>query len=42
MNYDQLRVAVKSAWQAILSEEFADLVRSMRDRCQAVIGHIPY
>jgi hypothetical protein len=46
MNYDQLRVAVKSAWEAISSEELADLVRSMRDRCQAVIdakgGHIPY
>ncbi len=46
MSYDQLRVAVKAAWEAIPDEEMADLVREMGERCQAVIdaqgGHIPY
>lgn len=46
MNYDQLRIAVKEAWEAVAIEELTDLVRSMKDRCQAVIdargGHIPY
>jgi transposase len=46
LSYDQLRVAVKGVWEAISSEELADLVGKMRDHYQAVIdaegGHIPY
>lgn len=46
ISYNQLRVAVKEAWEHIPTEELADLVRGMRDRCEAVIlaegGHIPY
>jgi hypothetical protein len=46
MSYDQLRVAVKEAWEIIAEEELAELIGTMHDRCQAVIdakgGHIPY
>jgi hypothetical protein len=46
LTYDQLRDAVKAAWEAISEEELAELVRDLPSRCQAVIdaegGHIPY
>jgi transposase len=46
MSYDQLREAVKAAWEWFPKEELQELVQSIRDRCQAVIdaegGHIPY
>ena len=44
-NYDRLRQGAKEAWDAITAEELLQLVRSMKDRCQAVIDvdgrHIP-
>jgi transposase len=36
-SYDRLRQAVKEVWDAITAEELQQLIRSMRDRCQAVI-----
>ena len=46
LTYDQLRDAVKAAWEAISEEGLAELVRDMPSRCQAVIdaegGYIPY
>jgi len=36
-NYDRLREAVLAAWRAIPQDWLDDLVKSMRDRCQAVI-----
>jgi hypothetical protein len=37
MSYDALRVAVKVAWEVIGAIELADLIKTMRERCQAVI-----
>ena len=37
LSYDQLRVAVKAAWEAIPPELFEELIGKMGDRCQAVI-----
>jgi DDE superfamily endonuclease/Helix-turn-helix domain len=37
MSYDQLRAAVKEAWEAIPEDFLRDLVYSMHDRCLAVI-----
>lgn len=46
LSYDQLRKAVREAWDSIPPEELGDLINSMKDRCQAVIDangmHIPY
>jgi hypothetical protein len=37
MSYDELRQAVKEAWDAISEERLISLLREIRDRCQAVI-----
>ena len=37
MGYDQLRAAVKDAWDKVGQFEFEDLINSMPDRCEAVI-----
>jgi len=37
MSYDRLRAAVKDAWDKVGRHEFEDLIRSMRERFQAVI-----
>lgn len=37
MNYNQLRDAVKEVWEKVGQFEFEDLIKSMKDRCQAVI-----
>ena len=37
MGYDQLRSAVKEAWDKVGAFEFKALVESMPERCQAVI-----
>jgi hypothetical protein len=46
LSYDQLREAVKAAWEAIPIEELEELVETMHDRCEAVIKaegrHTPY
>jgi hypothetical protein len=36
-SYKRLRVAVQQAWESIAHERIKELVRSMRERCQAVI-----
>ena len=36
-SYKKLRVAVQEAWESITHERIRELVRSMKDRCQAVI-----
>jgi transposase len=36
-NYNRLRAAVIEAWETITDEEIRDIIRQMRDRCQAVI-----
>jgi transposase len=36
-NYKRLRAAVMKAWETITDEEIRDIIRQMRDRCQAVI-----
>ena len=33
MSYDQLRAAVKDAWEKVGSFEFEALINSMRERC---------
>jgi len=38
MSYDQLRVAVKEAWEKVPEDWLLDLVQSMLDRIQAVIA----
>ena len=35
--YDQLRQAVKEAWDSITAEQLRELIDSMPKRCQAVI-----
>jgi hypothetical protein len=46
LSYDQLRSAVKEAWDSIEDSKFQELLNSMPARCQAVIDangmHIPY
>jgi len=37
MGYDQLRSAVKEAWEKVGEDEFKALIESMPARCQAVI-----
>jgi transposase len=37
MIYDALRAAVKDAWEKVGQHEFEELIKSMPDRCQAVI-----
>ena len=37
MSYNQLRTAVKDAWEKVGSFEFEALINSMPERCQAVI-----
>ncbi len=37
MKYDQLRAAVKEAWEKVGEFEFKELIEGMHDRCQAVI-----
>jgi transposase len=36
-SYPKLRAAIIEAWNSITDEEVRDLIRSMHDRCQAVI-----
>ncbi|KAE9380210.1 hypothetical protein N431DRAFT_310136, partial [Stipitochalara longipes BDJ] len=36
-SYKKLRAAVQEAWDSITHERIRELVRSMKDRCQAVI-----
>jgi hypothetical protein len=38
MSYDQLRKAVSEAWEAVPDSFLLKLLRSMRERCQAVIN----
>ena len=35
--YDQLRQAIKKAWDSITAEQLSKLIESMRQRCQDVI-----
>lgn len=46
MREDELRNAVKAAWEAVPIEELEELVGTMTARCEAVIKaegrHIPY
>ena len=35
--YPKLKAAVKEAWEALAHEDILDLIRSMPQRCQAVI-----
>lgn len=37
MTYDQLRTAVKEIWDAIPDDRVRELIRTMRQRCEAVI-----
>jgi hypothetical protein len=37
MSYNNLRAAVKDAWEKVGRFEFKELINSMQDRCQAVI-----
>jgi transposase len=37
MTYDQLRAAVKAVWDAIPDDDVRALIRTMRQRCEAVI-----
>lgn len=37
MSYDRLRAAVKEAWERVGRFELEELIKSMKDRCQAVI-----
>ena len=36
-SYPKLRAAIIEAWNLITDEEVRDLIRTMHDRCQAVI-----
>ena len=38
LSYDQLREAVREAWDTITSDELEDLITGMRKRCKAVIA----
>jgi hypothetical protein len=38
MSYDQLRIAVKEAWEKVPEDWLLELVQSMPDRVQAVIA----
>jgi transposase len=38
MTYDELRAAVKAIWDAIPDDDVRDLIRTMRQRCEAVIA----
>jgi transposase len=38
MGYDQLRLAVQDAWNKVGQFEFEELIKSMPDRCRAVIA----
>ena len=38
LSYDQLRVAVKEAWEAISVDQLNSLIDSMRKCCEAVIA----
>jgi hypothetical protein len=38
MSYDELRKAVKDAWEAVSEDFLMSLLRSMRERCAAVIA----
>jgi hypothetical protein len=37
ISYDQLRAAVKDAWEKVGQHEFEVLINSMPERCQAII-----
>ena len=37
MSYDRLREAVKDAWEKVGRFELEELIKSMPERCQAVI-----
>jgi len=37
LNYSNLRIAVKDAWEKVGEDEFKALIESMPARCQAVI-----
>jgi hypothetical protein len=37
MGYNQLRDAVRAAWEKVGQHEFEELINSMQARCQAVI-----
>ena len=36
-SYPRLREAGNKAWNSIINEDIRDIIRTMRDRCQAVI-----
>lgn len=38
LSYDTLRKAVKEAWDAVTEEQLNKLIKSMHNRCQAVIN----
>ena len=38
MSYNRLREAVNEAWEKVGKAEFEELIKSMKDRCQAVIN----
>lgn len=46
LSYDQLRIAVREAWDSIPASYLVELIESMPNRCQAVIdadgGHTKY
>lgn len=37
MKYDELRKALKEAWDAVPEDWLIELIRGMKERCQAVI-----
>ena len=38
LSYNQLRVAVREAWDSITPDQLNSLIDSMRERCEAVIA----
>jgi hypothetical protein len=37
-SYDGLRKAIEEAWEAVPAEYFMELLKKMREHCQAVIN----
>lgn len=36
-SYDKLRVIVKEAWERVTSEDLMNLIRTIPERCQAIL-----
>ena len=37
MSYDQLRAAIKNAWDKVGQHEFEELIKNIKERCETVI-----